>query len=77
MQEMDSKQFNDKCPKCGSSNLKQIGGGLYASPLGKSGRQTIYKCNDCGYEFSVVTLNSPVPGPVSPGPVSPGPFRPH
>jgi len=64
MQRIDSRNFNNKCPGCGSSNLKENGGGYYSSPTGKRGTRTIYLCKDCGCEFEVVQVNShPIPGP--------------
>ena len=55
MLEIDFKEYRNRCPKCGSSNLKSKGSAAYNSPLGESGTKTKYKCNDCGHEYVVIT----------------------
>ena len=37
----------NKCPECGSKNLRQISKNVNGDPTGK-----MYKCRDCGREFA-------------------------
>ena len=46
MQEIDRSKFGGKCPNCGSSSLKSMGG-----HVGK----TQYQCNECGLDFVVIS----------------------
>ena len=37
----------NKCPECGSKNIRQISKNVNGDPTGK-----MYKCRDCGREFA-------------------------
>lgn len=54
MQEIDQKDFNNRCPNCGSSNLASTGGHQFNTPMGECGIKTNHKCRDCGFEFTIL-----------------------